>query len=63
MKIKIYCDNGANIHSKRCLETTVEEIGLTPDDWNAMSEEAKHEEAKAVIDGMGWVEIWYEQED
>ena len=47
MKVKFYCDSGANIHS--CREEVVdlvEEWGMTKEEWEALNEDEKLELAK-----------------
>lgn len=49
MKIRVWCDSGANIHSR--YEATIDlehETGISPEDWAEMSEEAKEEEMKEI---------------
>ncbi len=46
MKIKVWCDSGANIHS--CREEIVDlekEWNISDDEWNEMSENERHEMA------------------
>lgn len=42
MKVKFYCDSGANIHSRRA-ETidTVADLGMEEGEWESMSDDAK----------------------
>jgi len=52
MKVKFYCDSGANIHNKR--EETLDlsnDLGYTDEEWMALSDEEKEEE----------VELWASQ--
>lgn len=47
MKVKFYCDSGANIHS--CREEvmdTVKDLGLKEGEWEGLSEEEKYEQVK-----------------
>jgi len=46
MKIEFWCDNGANIHSKRKETFDTSYLGLTDDEWMALSEEEKTEHVK-----------------
>lgn len=41
MKVRFYCDSGANIHSKREDEFDLSEIGFTKEQWMEMTEEEK----------------------
>jgi len=45
MKITFYCDSGANIHSKREESFSVEDLGYTEEEWLALSDEEKQQEA------------------
>ena len=62
MKIKFYCDSGANIHSQR--EEVIdlgEDWALTVEEWNNMSEKDKYLMAEEWAWGsgldIGWVEV------
>lgn len=47
MRVKFYCDSGANIHS--CREETldtVKDLGLDDGEWEGFSEEEKYEQVK-----------------
>jgi hypothetical protein len=41
MRIKYWCDSGANIHSCNEGYVTLEELGLTREEWEAMSDKEK----------------------
>jgi hypothetical protein len=43
MKIKYWCDSGANVYSCRMGETTLEELGLNKQEWDAMTEDEQDE--------------------
>lgn len=43
MKIKFWCDNGANIHSKRQETFTLEDLGYTEENWAEMTEDNKYQ--------------------
>lgn len=44
MKLKLYVDSGANIHSKRTETIDLEkDWGLTDEDWSDMTEKEKDE--------------------
>ena len=44
MKIKVWCDSGANIKSSREeIIDTQEEWGISDVEWNTLSEEERHE--------------------
>ena len=60
MKIKGYIDSGANIHSCRTEIVTPEELGITEEEWKAMSEEEKEELVKPIAFEQldwGWEDI------
>jgi hypothetical protein len=42
MKIKLYCDSGANIHSERSEVIDLEkDWGITDEEWESMSDQEK----------------------
>lgn len=41
MKIRFYCDNGANIHSRKQETFSLSDLGLTEEEWREMTEEGK----------------------
>ena len=59
-KFEIWLDSGANIHSKRKVVRTLDDLGLSDDDWLGMSEEEQddfmREEAFAQSD-WGYKEV------
>lgn len=60
-KIKYWCDSGASIHS--CLEgeTSLEELGLTEEEWDAMSDDERDDMMREIAcDQLCW---GYELED
>lgn len=47
MKIEVWCDSGANIHSCRKQTFDIkEEWGITDEEWNGYTEDQKYELAK-----------------
>jgi len=40
-KFKVWCDSGANIHSKIEYKVDLDDIGFTEEEWNEASEEKK----------------------
>lgn len=47
MKIKFWCNSGANVYSKREEVLDVEkDLGYTEEEWNAMSDIQKYNEAE-----------------
>lgn len=46
MKITLCCNSGANIHSLRSETFEVEDLGYSPLEWVALSEEEKQEVAE-----------------
>ena len=59
MKIKLYCDNNANIYSKREEEFDVEDLGYSEDEWLALSEDEKQKVANEWADEF--LEIGFEE--
>lgn len=54
-KIKYWCDSGANIHSCRKGTTTLDELGLTEEEWHAMSDEDRDDVMRDVAcDRLDW---------
>lgn len=46
MKVKLYCDSGANIHSCREEEVDLEDWGISDEEWSEMSDEEKSKVAE-----------------
>jgi hypothetical protein len=61
MKVKFFCDSGANIHSCRS-ETldTVEDLGLEDGEWEELSEDEK--QRLAVDWANEHLEIYFEEQ-
>jgi len=54
-KIKYWCDSGANIHSCRKGTTTLDELGLTEEEWHAMSDEDRDNLMQDIaLDRLDW---------
>jgi hypothetical protein len=54
-KIKYWCDSGANIHSCRRGTTTLDELGLTEEEWHAMSDEDRENLMRDIaLDRLDW---------
>jgi hypothetical protein len=54
-KIKYWCDSGANIHSCRKGTTTLDELGLTEEEWHAMSDEDRENLMRDIaLDRLDW---------
>ena len=47
-KFRVWLDSGANIHSKREVIVTLEEIGYTGEDWDGLSDQTKEEILKEI---------------
>lgn len=59
--ITFYLDSGANIHSCNKQTFTLEELHMTEEEWDSMSEEEKESLAKEISwEKMEWG--WYENE-
>ena len=55
MKLKIWCDSGANIHSKRELIIDLSYIGFTEEEWKRMHKDEKEQIAKEVaFEQLDW---------
>lgn len=55
MKIRIYCDSGANVHSCREDIVTPEDLGITEEEWKAMSDDDKEELVKPIaLERLDW---------
>ena len=54
-KIKYWCNSGANIHSCRKGTTTLDELGLTEEEWHAMSDEDRETLMRDIaLDRLDW---------
>lgn len=54
-KIKYWCDSGANMHSCRKGTTTLDELGLTEEEWHAMSDEDRENLMQDIaLDRLNW---------
>jgi hypothetical protein len=61
MKIKVWCDSGANIHSRREAVLDLEEdLGFEPEDWSELSDEAKFREVRDWLFQHGLEIDWQE---
>lgn len=57
---KFWLDSGANIHSTRKGLVTLQELGITSNDWDDMTEDEKEEVMKEIIFAQadwGFVEV------
>lgn len=55
MKIKFWCDSGANIHSCRKGSFDLKEVGLTEEEWYALPDEEKEEIVKPyALERLDW---------
>lgn len=55
MKIKVWLYSGANAFSEHVQELDLEDLGLSDNDWNAMSEEQKDDFIRPIAwDRMDW---------
>jgi len=64
MKVKFFCNSGANIHS--CKESNwfdvEEDLNYTLEDWKNLSEDEKYKEAEEWAWGSG-LDIYYEEQE
>lgn len=49
---RVFLDSGANIHSKYETETSLEDLGITSDEWDAMTDSEKDEAMRDVAFGQ-----------
>lgn len=59
-KFKVWLDSGANIHSCRKLTISLDDIGLSDEDFEGMSEAEKEEMFRDIAfqnSDWGWEEI------
>lgn len=55
MKIKIWCDSGANIYSKWENEYDLEVFSITENEWNEMSEEEREDFVREIaFERLDW---------
>lgn len=55
MKLRVWLDSGANAHSNREQLLEFSELGVTPEEWEALEDDEKDELAKEVAwDRMEW---------
>jgi hypothetical protein len=55
MKITVYCDSGANAFSKREDTFSLEDLGLTKEEWDEMTDEEKEDFIKPIaLDRFEW---------
>ena len=61
MKVRFYCDSGANIYSEKSEIIDIEEYGYSCSEWLGLSDDEKMKEVEfwAWENGldMGWVEV------
>lgn len=55
MKLKIWCDSGANHQSCREETYDIEDLGMTEAEWDAMTEDEQADFAKEIaFDRLDW---------
>ena len=55
MKLRIWCDSGANIHSKREEILTLDQVGVTEEEWRAMHSKERDEIVKDIaLAALDW---------
>lgn len=47
-RFKVWLDSGANIHSRRETEVTLDALGATPEEWDSMTEDQQLELMKEI---------------
>lgn len=60
MKIKIYCDNGANIYSRREVTLDVDDLGYSAEEWGGLTDDEKWDKVSAFA-MESWLQIWHEE--
>lgn len=50
-KFRVFLNSGANIHSKYETTTTLEDLGIEDDEWDAMPEAEKEEAMREIAFG------------
>lgn len=61
MQLRIWCDSGANAHSKREEIISLEDIRLTKDEWDKMDEKQREDAVKEVAFAQldwGYAEVY-----
>ncbi len=48
MKIRVWCDSGANAYSKREETVDVADMGFTPESWAAATEDEREKAVKEI---------------
>lgn len=60
MKIKVWCDNGANIHSKRSTVIDIMKVfGFDNDEWAALTDDERDDILRDIA--MEWFEWGYNE--
>lgn len=55
MRLRIWCDSGANAQSKWEEEINTSELGFTDEQWSALSDEDKEAEVREVaFERLDW---------
>ncbi len=55
MKIETYIDSGANAHSCKRATYSLDELGLSDEDWSEMTEQEKEDFMRPIIwDTLEW---------
>jgi hypothetical protein len=60
MKIKFYCDSGANIHSRREEIIDTADLGLEEGEWEKLTDKQKEEHVQDWNSGhleYGWMDV------
>jgi hypothetical protein len=59
MKVKFFCNSGANIHSTREETLDTKDLGLEDEEWEQLTDDEKYKEAEIWANDR--LEIGYEE--
>lgn len=63
MKVKFYFETSHDCKSKRCHDVDIAQLGYDEEEWRALTNDQKSEEAELNWNGLGIVSIWYEESE
>jgi hypothetical protein len=64
MKVRFNLNSGANVHSNHDTGwlDTLEDLGMDDGEWESMTEDEKYDYVAEYWNGMGYPEMFYEEE-